>query len=728
MRERPESRRLPVAARLALALPLVCVVLIGSLWLGQSLRAYRNPAQSPAPSEEVTSGVAAPQVGQQPQQYIELPSGVATSAAGNFIPSPDGTYLIGRTTDFTSLAIVRVTPERDALKLKSEVSATLPNLLFVAWMPNGTSFIAQGTQVLSGTSPSGGKLQMKTFEIFRVDLGGAKKKIGEALGGPFALSPDAKLLAAFDGESRLIAIRTDGGGTQTIANDPTAGSLPAFLGWDARGAVVRAEYREPFTLRRIRLAGPVTEIRVNGIRGASNARWSPDHEAALVTAGFPTCECDGLLTDALATMPADALPAWIGPHTLLTRAVDERAGSLDVLTGARTTLAAKMRSEKIRILGVSLPYVLWLDEAKNVAHLLDVSAERDTGVGFAPPPNRADPLSNGRFLVWQDAHLIVLDAAAWWQFNVHPTPSPIPQSNDQTGVPVGFVRVESAAGGWSVVMPKSWYRRDAAMHGSELLSYDPQGLDYSGNIAPPGEVRLIIQMPNDYGAADPRAYARDHVSTAMGNKLNAEADVTVAGQPAYTETVFLNNPGPFAQDARFWFVRSPYFSDRMVSIEAIPLARAAEVDAIVQSLRFFKPALPPVATTTRAEVVAMYSKPTGSATRVDKVEAKLVRWKEYEKAVGTFRSGTNDPDELTWIVLVYGEVQPPNRGPMGRPTPAAGATPQTFTWEVHAFSATGGEGGMYSCCGLDRAPPAWWDKLVDLFESDLSVPRVGAER
>ncbi len=714
MKERPGGPKLHAAGRLAVALPLVCVALIGALWLGQSLRAYRNPAQSPAPSDEVTSGAAAPPAFQQPQQHIDLPTGVATAAVSNIISSPDGTHLIGRTTDFTRLALINVIPERDALILKSEVIATLPDVSFVAWMPDGKSFIAQGTQVLNATPPSGIKPQMKTYEIFRIDLAATKNKIGEALGGPFALSPDAKLLAAFDGEPRLIAIRTDGGGRQAIANDPTAGSAPAFLGWDASGAIVRADYREPFTLRRIPLAGAVTDIRANGIRGASNARWSPDHKAALVTAGFPDCDCDGLLTDAVARMPADALPAWIGPHTLLTRAADEHAGMLDVLTGVHTTLTAKMRSEKIRILAVSLPYVLWLDEAKNVPHLLDVSADRDTGVGFSPAPNRAEPLSNDRVLVWQDGHLVVLDAKAWWQFNVHPTPSPIPQAKDQSGIPVGFVRVESPEGGWSVVIPKTWYRRDAWMHGSELLSYDPQGMDNSGNVAPPGEVRVIIQMPNDYGAADVRAYARDRVSSSMGNKLNAEADLTLAGQPAYTETVFLNNPGPFAQDARFWFVRSPYFSDRVVSIEAIPLAHAAEVDALVQSLRFFKPAPPPVATTTRGEVMARYSKPTPSATRVDRVEAKLVRWKDYEKAVGTFRSGTNDPDELTWIVIVYGEIQPPNRGPMGRATPAPGATPQTFAWEVHAFSATGGEGGMYSCCGPDSAPPAWWDKLVDL--------------
>jgi hypothetical protein len=61
---------------------------------------------------------------------------------------------------------------------------------------------------------------------------------------------------------------------------------------------------------------------------------------------------------------------------------------------------------------------------------------------------------------------------------------------------------------------------------------------------------------------------------------------------------------------------------------------------------------------------------------------------------------------------VYGEIQPPNRGPAGRPTPVPGLT---FHWEGHAFSAVArGVGGMYSCCGPDQSSPAWWDKLVDL--------------
>jgi hypothetical protein len=260
-------------------------------------------------------------------------------------------------------------------------------------------------------------------------------------------------------------------------------------------------------------------------------------------------------------------------------------------------------------------------------------------------------------------------------------------------------------------MPKTWYRRDAPMLGSDILSYDPAGMNYSGNLPPAGEVRVVIEAMNDYGAIDPRGYTQ---SSWLGlGKRSDEADLMIAGQPAYAATFASASPPPWPGQ-RIWFVRSPYFSDRMFMIQATANVRTSDVDALIASLRFFKPAPPASATITRAQVMAQYSKATYSATRVDKVEAKMVRWKDYEKAVGRFRSGTNDPDELTWVVVVYGEIQPPNHGPCCR-TDDPSATPQTFKWEVHAFIAvTRDAGGMSSCCGPDANPPTWWATLVDL--------------
>src|SRR5438105_1642376 len=652
MDDAPGRSRGRVALRLALALPLACVLLVGALWVGQELRAYRAPASSPAPTDDGAAQTGAAQAGAaqaigQPIQVIQLPPGL-TDQVSIAIASPDGAYFVTRTADFTRLALVRVLPAPDDAYLKTDLVATLPDVNFVAWLPDATGFIAQGTKVANTPAtppPFGTKLESKLFDVYRVDLAGATTKLGVAAGGIFALSPDAKLIAAFDGDARLIAIHTDGTGIDPIANDPAAGSAPSLLGWDASGAILRADWRAPFTIRRVPLAGPPSVLPSGGVTSALLARSSPDRRGALLTASFPgQCECDALLTDRLTAMPDGTYPAWVGPHSLLTRAADEHAGMLDVLTSARTTLSAKMRSEQIRIIAVSMPYVLWLDVTKAVPHLLDVRADRDTGLGLSPPPANAQPLSGGRFFAWREKSLLVLDAGAFFR-TIPATASPIPLAKDQSGVPAGFIRVARPEGGWSVVIPSAWYRRDAPLRGSEFTSYDPEGMDYSGNAPPAGGARVVIEAANDYGASDLHEYARRAPIVAMpGNVVRSAADVSVAGQPAYTVTTSVNQPPPFDGDLRFWFVRSPYFPDRVFVIQAA-VARAQEVDAVVASLRFFAPAPDPAPTLTRAQVVAKYSQPTFSATRVDRVEAKLVRWKDYEKAAGGFRSGTNDPDE-----------------------------------------------------------------------------------
>src|SRR5881628_990202 len=453
--EAPRSDARSSVLRLALALPLACAVIIGALWLGQSLRTYREPAASPAPSEEPGPQAGASPAPQPlpPMQSIDLPPDVARNA-GAPVPNADGTYLVGQTADYKSLAVIRLIADRDALNLKSEVVAAVADTGFLAWMPDGKSFIARGNTVVNTAS---GKAQMKMNDVFRVDFAGQRTKLGEAWLVSSSLSPDARLLAAFDGDMRLVVIRTDGGGTQLVANDQ--GGAPSLLGWDASGAILRFDERTA-TIHRLPVAGAaLKDLPVNGARYIGGmTRWSPDRRAAIVSATVTTsagvCECDRLLTDGVVDMPRDAFAVWVGPHTLLTRASDEHAGTVDALSGARATLNAKMRSEKIRIIAVSLPYVMWLDETKNVAHILDLAKDRDTGVGLNPSPAGAYPLNGGRFLWWRDQSLSILDMSAWWAFYVdaHPTPSPIPQSKDQSAVPAGYVRVERPEGGWSAVM------------------------------------------------------------------------------------------------------------------------------------------------------------------------------------------------------------------------------------------------------------------------------------
>src|SRR5947209_7089607 len=119
MDDAPGHSRGRVALRLALALPLACVLLVGALWVGQELRAYRAPASSPASTDDGAAQAGAAQPIGQPIQVIQLPPGL-TDQVSIAIASPDGAYFVTRTADFTRLALVRVLPAPDDAYLKTD--------------------------------------------------------------------------------------------------------------------------------------------------------------------------------------------------------------------------------------------------------------------------------------------------------------------------------------------------------------------------------------------------------------------------------------------------------------------------------------------------------------------------------------------------------------------------------------------------------------------------------
>jgi hypothetical protein len=282
---------------------------------------------------------------------------------------------------------------------------------------------------------------------------------------------------------------------------------------------------------------------------------------------------------------------------------------------------------------------------------------------------------------------------------------------DLLGVATGTIRAESQDGGWSVLYPSTWFRRAQPMRGSDFLSYKPD-LDFSGNLPPAGEVRVVVQLLPNFDGLDARAFAS---TTPRAGTITQESDVTIAGQAAYTNTMHLNmsNPLPWPTDTRSWFVRSPYFNDRILAIQASPAsARTSDVDAIVASLRF----APPVVTTqtpiSRAQVTAKYASGTFPVLRLDGVEAKLVTWKEYELAAGGFHSGVNDPDQLVWLVLVTGEITHPRGGPPSFARQSPPPTPATYPSILFIVDAVSGDMFGISCCGPD-ARPKWFDGLID---------------
>lgn len=292
-------------------------------------------------------------------------------------------------------------------------------------------------------------------------------------------------------------------------------------------------------------------------------------------------------------------------------------------------------------------------------------------------------------------------------------PTPIPILSGLSGAPAGLIRAESRDGGWSVLYPSTWFRREQPMRGFDFLSYEPD-LDFSGgNLPPPGEVRVVVQLLPNFDGLDPRAFAN---TTPNAGQLTHEGDVTIAGQTGYTNTLHLNisNPPPWPTDKRNWFVRSPYFSDRMLLIQASPAsARISDVDAIVASLRFAPPVVAPQTPISRAQVVANYATTSSTVLRLDRLEAKLVTWKEYERARGGFRSGMNDPEQLIWLVLITGDIAHPRGGPPSFARESAPPTsPPTYPWILRIVDAVSGNSFGTSCCGSD-ARPTWFDGLTD---------------
>jgi hypothetical protein len=153
----------------------------------------------------------------------------------------------------------------------------------------------------------------------------------------------------------------------------------------------------------------------------------------------------------------------------------------------------------------------------------------------------------------------------------------------------------------------------------------------------------------------------------------------------------------------------------MLVIQASPAnARTSDVDAIVASLRFARPVVAPQTPISRAQVVAKYATTSFAVLRLDRLEAKLVTWKEYELAAGGFHSGVNDPEQLIWLVLVTGEIAHPRGGgpPSFARESAPPTTPPTYPWVLYTVDAISGDGFGLSCCGPD-ARPKWFDGLTD---------------
>ena len=154
--------------------------------------------------------------------------------------------------------------------------------------------------------------------------------------------------------------------------------------------------------------------------------------------------------------------------------------------------------------------------------------------------------------------------------------------------------IVDADGGWSLEAPSSWFDRPSAQHGREIMNYDPTGMDNDGNTPPPGGIFLRLQMqqnPDRLGAAS-FLLARGQGS---GSGVIEHSQLLIAGQPTEFYLLRQHLPAEFArlEETLYWFLKSPFFDDRMVVISAVPgdSPLRADVERIVGSLHFSQPAL-----------------------------------------------------------------------------------------------------------------------------------------
>lgn len=321
------------------------------------------------------------------------------------------------------------------------------------------------------------------------------------------------------------------------------------------------------------------------------------------------------------------------------------------------------------------------------------------------------------------------------------TRSPAPTAGRPVGSPApDWMRVTDELGGWSIDAPKAWFTQPVTPFGyggRGITSYDPATSSIPLKTGMSVRVELMWDWNSD--ATDLRTFAerRVWIATCVAcRKVLETRHLTMAGQDADFYIVEQNQPHPFdeLEPRLFWLLRSPYFADRVLVIQAVPGASSlrATVEQMVSTLQLFKPGPPALTPTkTRQQVTDEFRARDGTVTRV---EAKLMRWQEWEAAHNAVlratsaisggpsaAQGGNDPDVLVWVVAVTGtfdelRVGPaPRPGSIGPPGPnATPATPRLMHWRISVVPAREPyTWGGPSFGGPEAAWPSWFDQLVD---------------
>jgi hypothetical protein len=275
------------------------------------------------------------------------------------------------------------------------------------------------------------------------------------------------------------------------------------------------------------------------------------------------------------------------------------------------------------------------------------------------------------------------------------------------------------AGGWALQLPPGWFERWSNQHGREIMSYDPTGSYFNdGSYPEPNQIFIRLQMMQNPDHFTPAEF-QSFLNRGGGRLVREQHQVAIAGQPAEAYTIWQSEIPPYAYlETRVdWYVRSPFFDDRMVVITArsadSPLR--SEAERLVASLRFFQPtAVNLIPTISRSEILARVSSRPGLVPT--RIEAKLVLRKDLDATGQLGRDLYSDPDALAWVIAYAGAGI--HRMGSGGPFIPGGATaprpPEACLSTVDIYPADSLPGmAALGGCDTKSAWPTWFDALPD---------------
>jgi hypothetical protein len=754
-----------VILRRVLLFGLVGVLAAAAGLAARDFRAARGDRSEQASDDAASDVAAAPAATPTPKWFTRRVPLPADLAVWSVRISPDGRSLAGLSPDVSNVSVCKAdkagppvcptpTPQRvvryklddppGAIDAVVTRVADAPQNGGFAWLPDGGLVVAE----LETPAP-GAKVGPKTVALAIVDQGGRTVPLGivQASAVPqLPVSPDGKWLVL--GESvppqlRFIDRVTGASRVLALSDARPADPPNTSLAWMADGRVLYAAGDAVLLVSPDgavqRVAGPSGE-RVYGVEA-----MSPDRQVAVVRSARGTSEgydlfVDGRWVDAPSAIVRPV--AWLGAHDLLLRAASGALSSLDARAGATRDLGFILRASDPRILAYADPYLMWRDGQAGRLHLLDTRSAYDVAVGVTDVQG-VQPYAGGGFFIVHPSGAELLTGADWFA-RVPPTAAPFatagpakPGAKDPfaeiaalprldqftTGGALEVVsrtssskRVRSPDGGWSLEIPADWRADVGRLRGGELYSFDPTGMDYSGNAPPPGGVRMSITLWPDFDRRGPGWFAENQGRP--GRVTSREiTTVTLAGTTAHRVITQEEQPGPFASTVARWYFRHPSFDDRIVEIILFRADAPALVDAerALATLQLFSAVSGPrEPLLSRADAIARVmippgAKPTPTPPIPERIEAKLATHKEIELAQ---RSGANyslDADTPVWLVVRFGEIEPVIRGgPLGMPS----AMPR-WGWQFALLDARTGQGFGGGGGGTPGTEPPWWSSLRD---------------